>query len=208
MNKPSIALFLLKRTKKQKQKTWFLLPAQQWCHLSLTCKSLWVAAGWLTCVGFQWGWELWGEQRCSCCLCSQQGIGVIQAEPSMSGSCLVDKRGLCFPVILLERIWNGDIRDKDVEQQIWGVWSTCPTRKREDYQGAMVISRGNWSHRPCLYSLLLFQLNWGQDPLAQGMVFQTPLTRQKGHSPPGPPALLFHNWPRGSTVDLLSQPLP
>lgn len=201
MNKPSIALFLLK-----KKKIRFLLPAQQRCHLCLTCKSLWVAAGWHTCVGFQWGWELWGEQGGSCCLCFQQGIEVIQAEPSMSGSCLVDKRELCFPVILLERILNCD---EDVEQQMWDVWSTCPTRKREDYQGAVVISRGHWSHRPCFYSLLLFKLNWEQDPLAQGMVFQTPLTRQKSHYPSGPPALLFHNnWPSGSTVDLLSQPLP
>lgn len=42
MNKPLIALFLLKK----QNKNMFLIPAQQWCCLYLTCRSLWVAAGW------------------------------------------------------------------------------------------------------------------------------------------------------------------
>lgn len=56
-----------------------------------------------------------GDQGCSCRLCLQQGVEVIQPEPSLDGSCLVDKIGLCFPVMLLEPILHCDMRDEDVQ---------------------------------------------------------------------------------------------
>lgn len=46
---------------------------------------------------------------------------MIQAEPSVDGSFLVDKTGLCFPVIFLGCTLNCDRRDEDVGQQMWGM---------------------------------------------------------------------------------------
>lgn len=126
----------------------FLLPVPQWYRLCLTCGSLWVTVEWHSCAESQWGWELSREQGCSCCLCFQWRVEVIQAEPS--------RIGLSFPVILPEYILNCDIGMMMWNSRCRVCEAHVQPGKVEDYQGAMVISQGNWSHRPYSHSLPLF----------------------------------------------------
>lgn len=144
VNKPSIALFSL-----------FLkshVSPPSTTMMSLVC-AMQVAVSDSRVTGLCWvpvRMRALGAQGCRCCLCFQRGE-VIQAERSVDGNCWGDKTGLCFPVILLECVLHCDIG-----MRMWSsrqVCDTCPTRRREDSQGAMVSSQGNRSHRPCLLTL-------------------------------------------------------
>jgi len=71
---------------------------------------------------------------------------------------------------------------------MWGCGAQVPPGKVEDYQGAVVISQGNGSHKPLL-TPTLFVTNWVEDKTYQIKVWFSRLFLHQGsHAPAGLPA--------------------